>query len=72
MIATGRKSYKQVRVKRDGGEALLAERYSNQLALYARAVVDMTKAPVKSVSIFSFHLMKEIPLDADALVFGKI
>lgn len=64
--------FKTDRVKRDGGEALLAERYSNQLALYARAVVDMTKAPVKSVSIFSFHLMKEIPLDADALVFGKI
>ena len=64
--------FKTDRVKRDGGEALLAERYSNQLALYARAVADMTKAPVKSVSIFSFHLMKEIPLDADALVFGKI
>ena len=55
-----------------GDEQILIDRYSNQLALYCRAVEDMTKAPVKQAFLFSFHLMKEIPLDTKHLRFGKI
>ena len=54
--------FKTDRVSRENGETLLKERYARQLAFYCRAVQDMTKKTVCQAVIFSFHLMKEIPL----------
>ncbi len=44
----------------EDAETILIDRYTNQLALYARAVREMTACDRVNAMIFSFSLMKEI------------
>ncbi len=52
--------FKTDRVDKETGAVLLKERYSGQLALYCKAVEDITKKKVSKSVIFSFALMEEI------------
>ena len=44
-------------------ESTLIERHREQLMYYKRAVEEMTGCKVRETVIYSFSLMKEIPLE---------
>lgn len=62
--------FKTDRVFGDGAEKTLISRHARQLSYYKRAIEEITGEKVKNVYIFSFSLMREIPIDEG--IFAEI